>query len=182
RAARGQQRRWRVVRRGRRHGLRRRRRLAASDPRDRHRGDLRGRRLSRARVRRAPPRGSPDRVARPRRAGRAYPWFVHAPIRLTRSLRWTFEHGHANNSANESASVAYWSQTEPHAPFPALPARDALRPPLPAAHDEVREAYLGAVGHALASASTSRLYQLAAIGELYYAGRFDDALRKLREG
>ena len=107
--------------------------------------------------------------------------FVHDPIRFTRSLRWTVEHGHANNFANEYASVAYWYQTEPHAAFPALPVREAMRPSLPPSYDEVREAYLGAVGQALASASTSRLYQLAAIGELYYAGRFDDALRMLRE-
>jgi hypothetical protein len=27
---------------------------------------------------------------------------------------------------DDIASVAYWYQTEPHAPFPALPNRDAL--------------------------------------------------------
>ena len=59
----------------------------------------------------------------------AYRWFVQDPIRFTRSLRWTVEHGHANNFANDYASVAYWYQTEPHATFPALPARVALRPP-----------------------------------------------------
>ena len=53
----------------------------------------------------------------------AYRWFVHDPIRFTRALRWTVEHGHANNFANEYASVAYWYQTEPHAAFPPLPGR-----------------------------------------------------------
>jgi len=37
--------------------------------------------------------------------------------------------------------VAYWYQTEPHAPFPLLPARDALRPPLPAVYEEARTAF-----------------------------------------
>jgi len=41
----------------------------------------------------------------------AYRWFVQDPIRFTRALRWTVEHGHANNFANEYASVAYWYQT-----------------------------------------------------------------------
>jgi hypothetical protein len=76
--------------------------------------------------------------------------------------------------------VAYWYQTEPHAPFPVLPGRDALRPALPAAYAEAREAYLGAVGRAMSTAATEELYRLAAIGELFYAGRFDDALRTLR--
>jgi hypothetical protein len=58
-------------------------------------------------------------------------------------VRWTVEHGHANNFANEYSSVASWYQPEPHATFPALPARDALRPALPPAYDEARESYLG---------------------------------------
>ncbi len=41
----------------------------------------------------------------------AYRWYVQDPIRFTRSLRWTIEHGHANNFANEYASVAYWYQS-----------------------------------------------------------------------
>jgi len=111
----------------------------------------------------------------------AYRWFVNDPIRFTRSLRWTVEHGHANNFANEYASVAYWYQTEPHAAFPALPARDALRPALPAPYDEVREAYLGAASRAIQTAAIPEVYRLAAIGELFYAGRFEDVLRRLRE-
>ena len=68
----------------------------------------------------------------------AYRWFVHDPISFTRAIRWTVEHGHANNFVNEYASVAYWYQTEPHAPFPLLPDREALRPPLPAIYEEAR--------------------------------------------
>ena len=43
------------------------------------------------------------------------------------------------------SSVAYWYQTEPHAPFPVLPDREALLPPLPDSYPEAREAFLGAV-------------------------------------
>ncbi len=111
----------------------------------------------------------------------AYRWFVHDPIRFTRELRWTVEHGHANNFANDYASVAYWYQTEPHATFPALPARDALRPPLPPAYDEAREAFLGAVGEAVRTFSGPAIHRLAAIGESFYAGRFDETLRRLRD-
>jgi len=56
-----------------------------------------------------------------------YRWFVHDPVRFRRSIRWTIEHGHANNFENDYSSVAYWYQTEPHKPFPVLPA-DRLPP------------------------------------------------------
>jgi hypothetical protein len=57
-----------------------------------------------------------------------YRWYVADPIRFTRSLRWAIEHGHANNYGNEYASVAWWYQSEPHAPFPPLPSREAMLP------------------------------------------------------
>lgn len=47
-------------------------------------------------------------------------WYIHDPIRFSRSIRWTIEHGHANNYENDYASVAYWYQLEPHKPFSAL--------------------------------------------------------------
>jgi hypothetical protein len=50
-----------------------------------------------------------------------YRWFVHDPIRFRKSIRWTLEHGHANNFENDYSSVAYWYQTEPHEPFAPLP-------------------------------------------------------------
>jgi len=50
-----------------------------------------------------------------------YRWFVHDPIRFQKSIRWTLEHGHANNFENDYSSVAYWYQTEPHQPFPPVP-------------------------------------------------------------
>jgi hypothetical protein len=112
----------------------------------------------------------------------AYRWFVNDPIRFTRSLRWTVEHGHANNFANAYASVAYWYQTEPHAPFEALPDRGALRPSLPAVYDEAREAFFAAIYRAIGERSAEAVHRVAAIGEPFYAGRFADALAHLRAG
>ena len=110
----------------------------------------------------------------------AYRWFVHDPICFTRSLRWTLEHGHANNFANAYASVAYWYQTEPHAAFPVLPARDDLRPFLPSVYGAARAEFSAALLSALqALPEQTPLYRVAAIGESFYAGHFDDALQQL---
>ena len=60
----------------------------------------------------------------PERAGSrwsVYRFHLDSPITFTKSLRATIEHGHANDRADNYYSVAYWYQTEPHAPFPALP-------------------------------------------------------------
>src|SRR5262249_20943033 len=109
----------------------------------------------------------------------AYRWFVHDPIRFTRSLQWTVEHGHANNFANEYASVAYWYQTEPHAAFPALPARDALLPPLPAEYAAAREGFFAAVYDAMRSFPGPALLAVAPLGESFYAGRFSETIERL---
>ena len=104
----------------------------------------------------------------------------NSPIRFARSIRWTVEHGHANNFANDYSSVAYWYQTEPHAPFPELPSRDAMRPPLAPPYAEAREALGAAFRRALAEKPIqAALESLAAAGESFYAGRFAEALRKL---
>jgi len=56
-----------------------------------------------------------------------YRWFDRDPVRFSKSVRWTLEHGHANNFDNDYTSLAYWYQTEPHKPFPVLrPARDRI--------------------------------------------------------
>jgi hypothetical protein len=57
-----------------------------------------------------------------------YRFHLDAPIPFTRSLRATIEHGHANDRADDYCSVAYWYQTEPHAPFPPLPAVEERLP------------------------------------------------------
>jgi hypothetical protein len=50
-----------------------------------------------------------------------YRFHLDAPVTFERCFRATMEHGHANDRADDWASVAYWYQTEPHAPFPPLP-------------------------------------------------------------
>jgi Protein of unknown function (DUF2961) len=50
-----------------------------------------------------------------------YRFHLDSPITFTKSLRATIEHGTANNRGDNYYSVAYWYQTEPHAPFPILP-------------------------------------------------------------
>jgi len=50
-----------------------------------------------------------------------YRFHLDSPVTFTKSLRATIEHGHANHRSDNYYSVAYWYQTEPHAPFPALP-------------------------------------------------------------
>jgi hypothetical protein len=60
-----------------------------------------------------------------------YRWYLVDPIRFERSLIWTIEHGHDNNLENDYTSVAYWYQTEPHAPFPPLPGIQGRLPRFP---------------------------------------------------
>jgi Protein of unknown function (DUF2961) len=50
-----------------------------------------------------------------------YRWHLESPIAFEQSIRVTIEHGHANHRSDNFYSTAYWYQTEPHAPFPALP-------------------------------------------------------------
>jgi hypothetical protein len=42
-----------------------------------------------------------------------YRFHIEDPVRFTRSLRFTIEHGHANDQGNDYSSVAYWYQTQP---------------------------------------------------------------------
>ncbi len=50
-----------------------------------------------------------------------YRFELESPIPFTSSFRATIEHGNGNARSDNFYSVAYWYQTEPHAPFPALP-------------------------------------------------------------
>jgi hypothetical protein len=111
-----------------------------------------------------------------------YRWYVHDPIRFTRSIRWTIEHGHANNFASEYSSVAYWYQDEPHAPFPALPARDEMRPPLGPPHEQARELLFGAMRAARERAGThpGEFFRVASVGERFYRGDFAGLIEALR--
>jgi hypothetical protein len=61
-----------------------------------------------------------------------YRWHVTDPIRFEKDLRVTIQSlgwqskGRYLPQQNDMASVAYWYQAEPHAPFPALPSKDDL--------------------------------------------------------
>ena len=59
-----------------------------------------------------------------------YRFHLDSPIPFTKSLKATIEHGHANARSDNYFSVAYWYQTEPHAPFPALPSVEDRLPRL----------------------------------------------------
>ena len=50
-----------------------------------------------------------------------YRFHIEDPIRFQKSIRVTIEHGHANRRSDDWSSTAYWYQSEPHGPFPALP-------------------------------------------------------------
>ncbi|RAP74097.1 glycoside hydrolase family 172 protein [Paenibacillus montanisoli] len=53
-----------------------------------------------------------------------YRFFLEDPIRFEKSLHASIEHGHDNSLTLDLSTVAYWYQSEPHKPFPALPAKD----------------------------------------------------------
>jgi hypothetical protein len=57
-----------------------------------------------------------------------YRWHTESPIAFEKSIRVTMEHGHANHRSDNFYSVAYWYQSEPHHPFPTLPAPAARAP------------------------------------------------------
>ncbi len=50
-----------------------------------------------------------------------YRFHIEDPVIFEKSLLFTIEHGHANASANDYSSTAYWYQSEPHKPFPPMP-------------------------------------------------------------
>lgn len=66
-----------------------------------------------------------------------YRWYINDPIRFKKRIRWTIEHGHANNFENDYSSVAYWYQKEPHKKFPPLPPAEERIPRLPENFEEI---------------------------------------------
>jgi len=62
---------------------------------------------------------SPERVG-----GRYCLYRFHGdnPVTFTRYLKYTIEHGHANDRADNFYSCAYWYQDQPSTEFPAMPA------------------------------------------------------------
>jgi len=59
-----------------------------------------------------------------------YRFHIVDPVIFRSALRFTIEHGHNNAQSNDYSSVAYWYQSEPHKPFPAM-LRVEDRLPLP---------------------------------------------------
>ncbi len=61
-----------------------------------------------------------------------YRWHITDPVRFEKDMRITIQDlgwrsgGRYLKQGSDIASVAYWYQTEPHAPFPALPSKDDL--------------------------------------------------------
>ena len=49
-----------------------------------------------------------------------YRFHIEDPIYFEQSIKVTIEHGEANCLSNDYSSTAYWYQSEPHLPFPAL--------------------------------------------------------------
>jgi hypothetical protein len=50
-----------------------------------------------------------------------YRWHADNPVTFRKYLKYTIEHGHANDRADCFYSVAYWYQAEPFTDFPQLP-------------------------------------------------------------
>ncbi len=55
-----------------------------------------------------------------------YRWHIPDPVRFSRSIRVSIEHGHANRRSDDFSSTAYWYQLEPHTPFEILPVEKRL--------------------------------------------------------
>lgn len=78
--------------------------------------------------------GAPLMIAPERAGGRycLYRWHADNPITFTKYLKYTIEHGHANDRADNYFSVAYWYQAGAYTDFPALPAAESRIPILKA--------------------------------------------------
>lgn len=57
-----------------------------------------------------------------------YRFHIEDPVRFTKSIKVTIEHGHANDQGNEYSSVAYWYQLEPHKTLAPLPPAEKRLP------------------------------------------------------
>lgn len=74
----------------------------------------------------------PDGVYQSQQRFGLYRWHITDPIRFKKDLRVTIQalgwrgNGEYMPLQDDIASVVYWYQTEPHAQFPALPAKDYL--------------------------------------------------------
>ena len=108
----------------------------------------------------------------------AYRWYVHDPIHFSSSLRWTIEHGHANNFSNNYSSVAYWYQT-PQATLPPLPDAAALAPPLGDGYEDARREIIGTAMQAFGT-DTNRFYAICQAAAPFYHGDWNAAVDAVR--
>jgi D-arabinan exo alpha-(1,3)/(1,5)-arabinofuranosidase (non-reducing end) len=74
--------------------------------------------------------GAPLIVNAERTGGRycCYRWHGDNPVTFEKYVKYTMEHGHANDRGDNFFSVAYWYQTTPFTDFPALPALETRIP------------------------------------------------------
>ncbi len=71
-----------------------------------------------------------------------YKFYVNDPVRFSKSIRVTIEHGHANNFENDYTSTAFWYQQEPHKAFPPMPSAADRLPRWPAEVSQALETEL----------------------------------------
>ena len=67
----------------------------------------------------------------------AYRFHIPDPIPFQKSITVDMDHGYTNQVAGDYSSMAYWYQTEPHQPFPALPPL-AERMPTPTGQNAIQ--------------------------------------------
>lgn len=70
-----------------------------------------------------------------------YRWYIQDPVRFSRSIRMSIEHGHANDLANDYASVAYWYRRGIHKPPHSIPGFERRRPHFPEAFEKAQRLY-----------------------------------------
>lgn len=112
-----------------------------------------------------------------------YRWFIPDPIRFSRSLRWTVEHGHANNFSNDYSSVAYWYQ-EPIASADQLPAHDAMLPRLDGDYEAAKKLLADTIEKASSATYLApHLLHLRAFqaGRSFSAGQWTQAIYELQQ-
>ncbi|TCC45383.1 DUF2961 domain-containing protein [Kribbella pittospori] len=102
-----------------------------------------------------------------------YRWYVHDPLRFERNIRWTIEHGHANNFANGYASVAYWYQDPIATRQPTLPSRADLLPPLDDRHQDLYERMIATARRARENGDSLGLLRFDELGSAFYRGEWD---------
>jgi hypothetical protein len=109
-----------------------------------------------------------------------YRWYLHDPIMFQKSLKWTIEHGHANNFANDYSSVAYWYQTPTISAAGTLPERDQMLPRLGDDYEEARIALEATI--AAARELGREAYRIAAQHSgAFYEGNWERTITDLAE-